>query len=65
MQGLIPVPRKFEALLLLATPCSDKEVSDMIRMLESIRHTEDIVLLIRRLAFERDKLKDQLKDQSK
>lgn len=65
MQGFIKVPKEFEALLILATPCEQKEVSDVISMLQQIKHTEDIVMIIRRLAFERDKLRDQLRELQK
>ena len=65
MQGFIKVPKEFEALLILATPCEQKEVSDMISMLQKMKHTEDIVMVIRRLAFERDKLKDELRELQK
>ena len=59
------MPKEFEALLILATPCEQKEVSDMISMFQKMKHTEDIVMVIRRLAFERDKLKDELRELQK
>ena len=37
----------------------------MISMLQKMKHTEDIVMVIRRLAFERDRLRDQLKELQK
>lgn len=60
MQGFIKVPKKFEKLLLLSSPCTDKEVVEMVTMLSKIKHADDIVMMIRRLAFERDRLKNEL-----
>ena len=60
MQGFIKVPKEFENILLLSVPCTEKEVTEMIAMLQKIKHTEDIVSVIRRLAFERDMLRDKL-----
>lgn len=60
MQGFNKVPKEFENLIVLSSPCTDKEVVEMITILSKIKHADDIVMIIRRLAFERDRLRDEV-----
>jgi hypothetical protein len=63
-QNMVRVPKKFEQMLIdsaeqeLGTPCSNVEIAEALHVASLWAPDNQVVKVIRRLAFERDKLRE-------
>lgn len=67
MQGFIKVPASFEKMLVdayneeIATPCTEKEIAEALHTISCLTKSEELIRIVRRLAFERDTLREKCK----